>query len=84
MRSKTMTDKLTYEKVFARMSGHFLAAHLPDDWNEWEEEKLDQYMIDNHWEPLEYWEVNDVYGMIDALAIDVLNLMGVDNTDQLL
>ena len=75
---------MTYEKIFARMSGHFLCQHLPDDWNDWPEEKLDKFFEDNVWEPLEYWDINDVYGMIDALTRDVMNLMGVDGTDQLL
>ena len=75
---------MTYEKIFARMSGHFLCQHLPDDWNDWPEEKLDKFFEDNEWEPLEYWPVNDVYELIDSLTRDVLNLMGVDGTDQLL
>jgi hypothetical protein len=33
---------------------------------------------------LEYWPVNDVYELIDSLTRDVMNLMGVDGTDQLL
>ena len=75
---------MTYEKIFARMSGHFLCQHLPDDWTDWSEEKLDKFFEDNVWEPLEYWPVNDVYELIDSLTVDVINLMGVDGTDQLL
>ena len=75
---------MTYEKIFARMSGHFLCQHLPDDWADWPEEKLDKFFEDNVWEPLEYWPVNDVYELIDSLTRDVMNLMGVDGTDQLL
>jgi hypothetical protein len=33
---------------------------------------------------IEYWPVNDVYELIDSLTRDVMNLMGVDGTDQLL
>ena len=66
---------MTYEKIFARMSGHFLCKHLPDDWNDWPEGKLDKVFEDNVWEPLEYWDINAVYGMIDAVTVDVIDLM---------
>ena len=72
---------MTYEKIFARMSGHFLAAHLPDDWHEWEEEKLEQYMLDNHWEPFEYWDVHDMYELIDGLTVDVIDLMSKETNN---
>ena len=29
---KSMKDK-TYEKIFARLSGHFLTQELPDNWS---------------------------------------------------
>ena len=80
-----MSIKLTHAEyaakhteIFARMSGHLLASHLPNNWDEWNEERLDQFLSDNHWEPFEYYDVNDVYGMIDALTIDVMNLMGLE------
>ena len=79
-----MMTKMTEEQIFARMSGYFLCQHLPDDWADWPEEKLDKFFEDNAWEPLEYWPVNDVYELIDSLTRDVMNLMGVDGTDQLL
>ena len=76
--------KMTEEQIFARMSGHFLCQHLPDDWADWPEEKLDKFFEDNAWEPFEYWDVHDMYELIDCLTRDVMNLMGVDGTDQLL
>ena len=75
---------MTEQQIFARLSGHFLCQHLPDDWADWPEEKLDKFFEDNAWEPLEYWPVNDVYELIDCVTRDVMNLMGVDGTDQLL
>lgn len=36
---------IEHTKIFARMSGHFLTSHLPDDWDTWEEEKLDQFFL---------------------------------------
>ena len=56
----------------------FIATPLPSDWDTWEEEKLDNFISDNYWEPFEYWDVNDVYELIDQLTIDVMNLMGLE------
>jgi len=67
-----------HTKIFARMSGNFLTKNLPDDWDTWEEEKIDQFFSDNVWEPLEYWNVNDVFELIDDLTINVMNLMGME------
>ena len=69
---------MTYEKIFARLSGHFLCQHLPDDWADWPDEKLDQFFSDNHWEPFEYWDVDDIYEIIDGVTIEVMGLMGLE------
>lgn len=80
-----MAKKLTpaeyaikHTEIFARMSANFLATPLPSDWDTWNEEKLYNFLSDNHWEPFEYWNVNDVYELIDQLTIDVMNLMGLE------
>ena len=67
---------MTENEIFARMSGHFLCEHLPDDWADWPEEKLDKFFEDNAWEPFEYTPVNDVYELIDNLTRDVMDLLG--------
>ena len=80
-----MATKLTHAEyaakhteIFARMSANFLATPLPSDWDTWNEEKLDDFLRDNHWAPFEYWDVNDVYGLIDGLTIEVMGLMGLE------
>jgi hypothetical protein len=30
-----MTKKIDYNKLVARLSGHYLTEHLPDDWDTW-------------------------------------------------
>ena len=72
---------MTYEKIFARLSGHFLCQHLPDDWADWPDEKLDKFFEDNAWEPLEYWDVHDVYELIDSLTVDVMDLMSKETNN---
>ena len=83
-----MATKLTHAEyaikhteIFARMSANFLANPLPSDWDTWEEEKLENFINDNHWEPFEYWDVHDVYELIDQLTIDVMDLMGFEMGD---
>ena len=46
-----MTTKLTHAEyaakhteIFACMSAHFLADRLPNDWDTWNEEKLDDFL----------------------------------------
>ena len=67
--------EVNYSKVFAIMSGNFLTEHLPFDWAEWEEEKLQQFFEDNVWEPFEYYDWNDVYENIDICTRDVIELL---------
>ena len=83
-----MATKLTHAEyavkhteIFARMSANFLATPLPSDWDTWEEEKLDNFISDNHWEPFEYWDAHDVYELIDQLTVDVMDLMGFEMGD---
>jgi hypothetical protein len=83
-----MATKLTHAEyaakhteIFACMSAHFLANRLPNDWDTWNEEKLDQFFSDNHWEPFEYWDVNDIYEIIDGVTVEVMGLMGFEMGD---
>tara|TARA_R100001480_G_scaffold16802_2_gene25620 strand:- start:9 stop:425 length:417 start_codon:yes stop_codon:yes gene_type:complete len=83
-----MATKLTHAEyaakhteIFARMSANFLATPLPSDWDTWNEEKLDTFISDNHWQPFEYWDVKDVYELIDQLTVDVMDLMGFKMSD---
>ena len=64
-----------YEKLFIRMSGHFLSVHLPDDFFTYEEEDQMQFIVDHAWQPFEYYQPEDVYDLIDNLTGDVTRLM---------
>jgi len=83
-----MATKLTHAEyatkhteIFAHMSANFLATPLPSDWDTWNEEKLEDFINDNHWEPFEYWDAHDVYELIDQLTVDVMDLMGFEMGD---
>ena len=64
-----------YEKLFIRLSGHFLAVHLPDDFFTYEEEDQMQFIADHAWQPFEDYQPEDVYDLIDSLTGDVMRLM---------
>jgi hypothetical protein len=67
--------EVNYGEVFAFMSGNFLTEHLPSEWVDWEEEKLQQFFEDNVWEPFEYHDWNDVYANIAICTRDVIALL---------
>ena len=64
-----------YEKLFIRLSGHFLAVHLPDDFFTYEEEDQMKFIEDHAWQPFEDYQPEDVYDLIDNLTDDVTRLM---------
>jgi len=64
-----------YNKLFVRLSGHFLYEHLPDDFWTYEDEDQMQFIQDHLWEPLEYHSPEDVYSLIDSLTYDVQHIL---------
>jgi hypothetical protein len=73
-----MTRKIKegeYEKLFIRLSGHFLSEHLPDDFFTYDEEDQMTLIEDHHWQPFEYHSPQDVYDLIDNLTYDVQNIL---------
>lgn len=73
-----MTRKIKegeYEKLFIRLSGHFLSKHLPDDFFTYDEEDQMTLIEDHHWQPFEYHEPQDVYDLIDNLTYEVISIL---------
>jgi len=70
-----MSKKIDRAYVFSVMSGNFLTSHLPHDWTEWDGDKLEKFFEEHAWEPLEYWDWNDVYELIDICTHDVMHLL---------
>ena len=63
-----ISDKEAY--IFA--SGHYLTNHLPENWEDWSEEKLHNFLEDNVWEPFElYTCTHKVWEYIETLARDL-------------
>lgn len=68
-----MSEPTTQDYIWA--SGQFLGKHLPSDFEEWEEEKLNKFLTDNVWEFFEYCEPNFIWEQIDSLAWSVNKYM---------
>ena len=64
-----------YNKLFIRLSGHFLCAHLEDDFFELSDDAQMAYISEYLWEPLEYHDPETVYGLIENLTNDVMNIL---------
>jgi len=64
-----------YDKIFIRLSGHFLSEHLPDNFFEMDDDEQMGYISEFVWQPFEYHSPEDVYGLIDALTWDVQNIL---------
>ena len=56
------------DKLFCSMSAHFLTEELPVEAIDWEEEKIYEWIEENKWEPLEYWDAHMVMELIESAA----------------
>ena len=70
-----------YNKLFIRLSGHFLAVHLEDDFFELEDDAQYKYIEDHALESLEHKEAWEIYNSIDVLTDDVMGIIerGIQN-----
>ena len=60
-------------------SGHFLTENLPDDYDQWSNEKLDDFIDDHKWEPFENYDASFICEQIEHLALSVRNYMEESN-----
>tara|TARA_Y100000287_G_scaffold69598_1_gene55000 strand:+ start:249 stop:506 length:258 start_codon:yes stop_codon:yes gene_type:complete len=51
-------------------SGTFLTEHLPDEFEEWEEDDLYAHLVEFAWEPFDYYSGEQILELIDNLAWD--------------
>jgi hypothetical protein len=61
-------------KHIAHASAQFLTERLPNNWQDMSDSVLDQFMADHAWEPFEYWPIEDVWELIDTLAMEFYNI----------
>lgn len=67
-----MMDK--FEKTFAAISGHFLTQPLPDNWQDFDKEYLEEWFVECAVHTYEYWDWEQVYAKIAAITETVLEL----------
>ena len=60
-------------------SGHFLSENLPDDYDQWNDEKLDDFIDDHIWEPFEDYDAAFIWEQIEHLALSVRNYIEDSN-----
>jgi hypothetical protein len=49
-------------------SQHFLTESLPDDWQKMSDEEVDEFIENHKWQPIEDWEVKDIWQQIGQIA----------------
>ena len=54
-------------------SGQFLTETFPDDYDQWSNEKVDDFIDDHKWEPFEDSDPSFIWKQIEHLALSVRN-----------
>ena len=52
-------------------SGQFLTEPFPDDYDQWSNEQLDDFIDDHKWEPFEDYDPSFIWEQIEHLALSV-------------
>ena len=52
-------------------SSHYLCESLPNNFTNWNDKKLDKFIVDNAWQPFEYEEPKRMWELIQRLASDM-------------
>ena len=63
-----------FEQVFATISGHFLTQALPNNWQDFEDEYLEEWFTECATDTYEYFDWYEVYNMISNLTYTVMEL----------
>ena len=63
-----------FEEGFATLSGHFLTQALPNNWQDFEDEYLEEWFTECALDTYEYWDWEQVYKMISDLTDTVMEL----------
>lgn len=63
---------MTYDQALRRASGHYLYKHLPEEWNQWQGDKLDKFIDKYKCELVENQPIHTIYEYIETLAIDFI------------
>ena len=75
-----MSDLTQNDKDLIWASGHYLTEHFPEEFAEWEEEEVDEFIEDHIWAGVEGYPPSYVWEQIDHLAWSVRNY--INNQEQ--
>lgn len=64
---------LTFKSDIIWASGQFLTEPFPDNYEQWSNEKLDDFIDDHKWEPFEDYDPSFIWEQIEHLALSVRN-----------
>lgn len=67
-------NTLKYDKLFAAISGHFLTQELPDNWQDFDDQELEEWFTECAVETYEYWDWTAVYDQIKGVTETVLEI----------
>ena len=76
--------KLTEFELFQILSGNFICQTVPDNWRELDDEKQDEFIQENVWQPLEYSDSSLILEVIDnstSTLIEFLKNKGIEVSD---
>ena len=62
---------LTFKSDIIWASGQFLTEPFPDNYEQWSNEKLDDFIDDHKWEPFEDYDPSFIWEQIEHLAYSV-------------
>ena len=66
--------KPDFEKTFAAISAHFLTQELPDNWQDFDDEYLEEWFTECALDRYEYRDWQSVYSEINAITETVMEL----------
>ena len=76
--------KLTKFELFQLSSRNFLCQKIPDNWQELDDEKQDDFIQENVWQPLEYCDSSRILELIDSstsVMFEFLKDKGIEVSD---
>ena len=64
---------MNYDQAIIRASSHFLTKSLPEEWVDWDEDQVDNFL--EQYAMLDMvWDVADLWDCIETLAYDFIEL----------
>tara|TARA_Y100000592_G_C5385984_1_gene275813 strand:+ start:627 stop:899 length:273 start_codon:yes stop_codon:yes gene_type:complete len=84
-RGRKMSNDSQFEKDVEFVSGQFLCADLPKDWNkegELDNEVFYTWLEQNAWSPYEHWTGEKIYSAIVDLAVDMRAYINLEKREE--